>query len=63
MIARYGDRAADKAQLRARDLLNQDDSAGYDIWMKVAKAIRELELFGVADRPHARGLRRLSAGE
>jgi hypothetical protein len=48
LIAQHGGNAAYRARRRAINLLSQDDRDGYEIWIKVAKTIREIEMSGIA---------------
>ena len=44
MIKRYGDGAATEATMRADEFLDQGNINGKRLWMRIMKAIEELQL-------------------
>lgn len=43
LIDRFGAAAAGRAEIRARDLRQQGDQAGCDIWQEVAATVRKMQ--------------------
>jgi hypothetical protein len=53
VIAKHGERAADYAQQRAKQAVDEDNRVAYGIWLSVKQAIDELTRSpGPADRPN-----------
>ena len=43
MLKKYGLSAVGRAEHRAREMLRDSNPGGYDIWMKVAATIRQIQ--------------------